>query len=85
MHRIGVDKRTNWRDVATNPGELAERKHAEVRQRLVFGEPEVRADVGLGLSRRPVCILIGSRRYRLKPDLAADQLRQPGMHRRIGA
>ena len=47
VHRIGVEKRTDWRDVATQFGELAERKHAEVRQRLVLGEPEFRADLGL--------------------------------------
>ena len=85
VHRIGVEKSTDWRDVATQFGELAERNTLKSSSGSSSAS-QCRVDLGLGLSRRP-----GMHPHR-KEDVSAragprcrPAPKAGHAHRRIGA
>ena len=82
---VGVRERPDRCREHGELGELGDREHREVRQRLVVGDVELPADVGLADQRAPVTALVGLGGQREQLDRPADEFGQLRVDRPVGA
>ena len=83
VHRVGIDVGAHRGGVLGDFGELADRKHRQIRQGLVGAQSEDGAQIALGRRGAPVFVALGNRRQRPQFHVAVQIVRQHAVDARI--